>query len=311
MRIDDLPTVPTDPTGEQFTITSEDGGTTATIAEVGASLRHLVSGGTDLVPPYPAGSPTPAGSGIVLVPWPNRVRDGRWNDDGERRQLAITEPAYGNASHGLLRFAPYRLAAASTDAVTLTATIFAQTGYPYVLGTAVTYAVTDGALSATHVIRNLGAGSAPVALGTHPYFCIGDAPTEELVLTSSGATMFTADAQKIPTGVAPVDAATDLRAGRRLGELDLDTAYTDLVRGDDGRVHTTLAAPDGRAIDVWQGEGFDYVQVFTTDRYPGRPLTVAIEPMTAPADAFNSGRSLRRLATGESWTLEWGVTFSA
>ena len=58
---------------------------------------------------------------------------------------------------------------------------------------------------------------------------------------------------------------------------------------------------------MWAGEGFEYVQVFTTDRFPGHDLAVAIEPMTAPADAFNSGRSLRRLAPGESWTLEWGA----
>ena len=35
---------------------------------------------------------------------------------------------------------------------------------------------------------------------------------------------------------------------------------------------------------------------------------VAIEPMTAPADALNSGVGLRRLNPGETWTLEWGIT---
>jgi aldose 1-epimerase len=75
-------------------------------------------------------------------------------------------------------------------------------------------------------------------------------------------------------------------------------------------VRTTLTAPDGRAVTVQQGPGFDYVQAYTTDRYPGQPLVVAIEPMTAPAEAFNSGRGLRRLADGESWTLEWGIRFA-
>ena len=50
------------------------------------------------------------------------------------------------------------------------------------------------------------------------------------------------------------------------------------------------------------------VQVFTTEKYPGQTLAVAIEPMTAPADALNSGVGLRRLAPGETWTLEWGIT---
>jgi aldose 1-epimerase len=64
-------------------------------------------------------------------------------------------------------------------------------------------------------------------------------------------------------------------------------------------------------LTLWQGEGFDWAQVFTTDRYPARPLALAIEPMTAPANAFNSRTNLRRLAPGQTWTLEWGIEFAA
>ncbi|MFT3797975.1 aldose 1-epimerase family protein [Microbacterium sp.] len=302
-----------DPTGRQFALISADGRVTATITQVGAALRALTVAGVGLVPPYPAGTATPSASGIVLVPWPNRVRDGRWNDDGTPRQLAITEPALGNASHGLLRFAPYEQETTppeTTDAVTLVARIFPQTGYPYLLDTRVTYAVTGMGIDVTHEITNAGAGEAPVAVGAHPFLFIESAPTAELVIAASGATAFTTDAQKIPVSEAPVEATNDLRAGRRLGDLALDTAYTRLERDPDGRSRTTLTAPDGRAVTLWQSEGFDYVQVFTTDRYPGQPLAVAVEPMTAPADAFNSGRGLRRLVPGESWTLQWGVSFA-
>jgi aldose 1-epimerase len=118
------------------------------------------------------------------------------------------------------------------------------------------------------------------------------------------------DDRNLPIGEAPVDETTDLRAGRTLGGLDIDCAYRDLERGSDGRIRHTLTAPDGRVLTVWQGAGFDWVQVFTTDRYPGHPLAVAIEPMTAPADALNSGTDLRVLEPGESWTLEWGVSIA-
>lgn len=300
-----------DPTGRQFTLTTPDGGTTASIAQVGASLRALRVDGIDLIETYPSGSPTPAASGIVLVPWPNRVRDGRWDDNGRPRQLSITEPALGNASHGLLRFAAYEPAAETDAALTLSATVYPQTGYPYLLETRVTYAVTATGIDVTHEILNRGEGDAPVALGTHPYLRIGDLPTQELTITSSGASRFVLDDRKLPLSEEPVDADTDLRSGRRLGSVDLDTAYGSLQRDPDGLVRTTLTAPDARSVTLWQGEGFDYVQVFTTDRYPGRTLAVAIEPMTAPADALNSGIGLRRLAPGESWTLHWGITRSA
>lgn len=297
-----------DPTGRRLRIAS--GTTRAEIAQVGAALRAFQVDGVDLVPRYADDVPTPAASGIVLVPWPNRVRDGRWSDGRETYQLAITEPKYHNASHGLLRFVAYEEGEATTDAVTLRAKVFPQTGYPFLLDTSVTYTVGENALEVRHEVTNSGRVAAPVALGTHPYFCIAGVATADLVVRSSGATRFVVDERMLPTAQVPVDGATDLRDGRRLDDVDLDTAYGDLVRDADGLVRTTLTAPDRRSVTVWQGEGFDYVQVFTTDRFPGQPLAVAIEPMTAPADALNSGDHLRLLAPGESWTLQWGVTYS-
>lgn len=297
------------PTGEQHRLRSADGRVTAEIAQVGAALRAFTVDGVDLVPRYPLDLATPAGSGMVLVPWPNRVRGGAWTQRGETRQLAITEPVTGNASHGLLRFMPYALAARDEASVTLSAPVVPQTGYPFHLGTSVTYRLEGRGLTASHAITNLGTEEAPVALGTHPYLCIDDVDTADLVLRSSGSTRFVLDDMKVPIRQEPVDAATDLRSGRRVGELSLDTAFGDLVRDDDGQVRTTLTAPDGRTLTLWQGEGFDFVQIFTTDRYPGRPLAVAVEPMTAPADALNSGQGLRWLAPGETWELHWGIAF--
>jgi len=297
------------PTGAQYALRSADGRATAEITQVGAALRAFTVDGVDLVPRYPLDAATPAGSGIVLAPWPNRVRDGRWTQRGETRQLALTEPLTGNASHGLLRFASYSVAAQGEASVTLSAPIVPQTGYPFHLETTVTYALTGMTLNVAHTVTNVGADDAPVALGTHPYLCIGDVETSELVLTSPGATRFALDERKLPIAEEPVDAAVDLRGGRRIGDLTLDTAYGQLSRDPDELVRTTLAAPDGRTLTLWQGEGFEYVQVFTTDRYPGQPVAVAVEPMTAPADTLNSGQGLRWLAPGESWELRWGITF--
>ncbi|MFT4214736.1 MAG: aldose 1-epimerase family protein [Microbacterium sp.] len=314
MTLAHTPAGPTaDPTGQQFALSSTDGRVTATIAQVGAALRALTVDGVDLVPPYPAGIPTPSASGIVLVPWPNRVRDGRWMQRGVTRQLAVSEPTFGNASHGLLRYAPYAvdgIRPPATDAVALAARIYPQTGYPFLLDTRVTYALEADGLAVTHEITNFGTEDAPVAVGTHPYLFIGGVPTADLTITASGSSRFVVDERKLPVAEEPVDAATDLRSGRRVGDLDLDTAFGSLRRDDDGRVRTTLTAPDGRAVTVWQGDGFDYVQIFTTDRYPGQDLAVAIEPMTAPADAFNSGTSLRWLTPGETWTLHWGIVLA-
>ncbi|MEN2738533.1 aldose 1-epimerase family protein [Microbacterium sp. X-17] len=296
-----------DPTGERFVLTGPRG--TAEIAQVGAALRALTLDGIDLFPRYPDDLPTPAAAGIVLVPWPNRIRGGVWTHGGETYQLAISEPKLGNASHGLLRFAPYRAVAQDDASVTLQHGVFPQTGYPFHLDTTVTYTLEDDGLVVRHEIVNVGPGAAPVAVGAHPYLCVGDVPTADLTIEVDAETYLIVDEAQIPTGQVPVDAPHDLRTPRRLGDVSLDTAYGDIGRDEAGRIRAILRTPDGRRLDLWAGPGYDYLQVFTTDRLPGHPLAVAVEPMTAPANAFNSGQSLRWLEPGESWGLDWGIKY--
>lgn len=294
------------PTGAQIHL--KRGAVSAQIAQVGASLRSLTVGGVDLVPPYPLDQPTPSGSGVVLTPWPNRVRDGAWSDEGTSRQLAITEPARNNAIHGLLRYTAYEIE--QTDAAaTLRATVVPQTGWPYEIATSVIYTLTDAGIEVTHALTNRSDAAAPAALGIHPFLTIGDVDPHDLVLRVPASTEITADERMLPTGTTAAPQA--LRDGVRLGDVTFDTGFTDLARDDDGRVRHSLTAPDGRRVTLWQGEGFDYVQVFTTTGYPGQQLALAIEPMTAPADGLNSGLGIRRLAQGETWRLHWGIELSA
>lgn len=298
------------PTGIQFHLTR--GGVTAQISQVGAALRGLTVDGVDIVPPYPIDIPAPLCAGVVLVPWPNRIRDGLWDDEGTERALAITEPKLNNAIHGLLRYSPYEIAEQTDDRITLRAAVFPQAGYPYLLETSVTYALGERGVTVTHAITNRSEEAAPVAVGTHPFLTIGDVDPRELVLTVPAGTFIETDDRLLPTAELPVTEGTDLREGKRLGDLDLDTAFAEVTRDEDGLVRSTLAAPDGRTVTLWQGEGFDYLQVYTTDElYPGQDFAVAVEPMTALMDAFNTGRSIRRLSTGETWTLHWGVDFTA
>jgi aldose 1-epimerase len=300
-----------DPTGTQLQLRRDGaaGEVTAHIAQVGAALRGLAVGGVDLVARYPQGTPAPFASGTVLAPWPNRVRDGRWDDDGVARQLDLTEPDRSNAIHGLLRYAAYDIDATDDGAI-LTATVFPQHGYPYTLHTSVTYALTEQGVDVTHEVVNVGDGDAAVALGAHPFLCIGGVPTAELTLTLPAGTAFEVDERMLPTGELPVAGGLDLRGGARVGDVELDTGFASLERGEDGLARTTLTAPDGRAVSLWQDENWGFIQAFVTDKYPGHPVAVAIEPMTAPADALNSGRGLRRIAPGEAWTARWGIAYS-
>lgn len=302
------------PTGEQFALTLDGptGTVRATIGELAACLRALSVGGTTLFHEYPDDRIPPYGAGIVLVPWPNRVRKGKWTLNGAEQSLDISEPSSGNATHGLLRNVGYRVTDREPHAVTLAATVFPQHGYPFLLETSVRYELVDDGLKVTHGIVNAGEGTAPVAIGAHPYFRVGDVPSDQLTLTVGGDTYYPVDETMIPVGRESVDGTEyDLRSGKALQGASLNTAYTGIPL-EDGEHRTRLTAPSGAATELWGDENFGWVQVFTQPKFAGltgEEFAVAMEPMTAPADALNRGEGLRWLAPGEQWLASWGVRY--
>ncbi|KZC95217.1 aldose 1-epimerase family protein [Clavibacter tessellarius] len=297
-------------TGEQHHLVhaGPSGELRATVVQLAAAIRGLTLDGVDLVEPYGEDVVAPMGAGMVLVPWPNRIRGARYVLDGKAQALDVTEPSLGNASHGLLRNTGYTASDRADDRVTLSASVFPQHGYPFLLGTSVTYRLTDDGLVVTHRIRNDSAGAAPVAVGAHPYLAIGGVPSAELTLTVRADTWSEVDDALIPIADHPVDGADeDLRQGRVVGDLDLNTGYGD-VHVEDGVSRHGLIAPDGRGVELWADASFRFLQVYTPREFPTHgSQAVALEPMTAPADAFNSGVGVRRLEPGEEWNLSWGI----
>ncbi|HEY9356173.1 MAG TPA: aldose 1-epimerase family protein [Arthrobacter sp.] len=279
----------------------------AVITELAAGLRLYSRAGVQLTETYGDAEISPGAAGITLAPWANRVEDGIWYLDGKKQQLDITEVSRNNASHGLLRNAAYSLVDESQYSVTLEATVFPQHGYPFLVRHRVQYLLAeDLGLVVRQTLANDSKAPAPFVLGAHPYLRLGDTDLDELQLTVSADTRLVADERLIPRSAEPVSGDTDLRAGRRVGNLDIDVALTDITF-DGGVARHTLTAPDGRGVSLWQDETCGYVHIFVTTDFPGRPRAVAIEPMTGPANAFNSGDGLRWLSPGDSFTMAWGI----
>jgi aldose 1-epimerase len=298
------------PTGERIALTN--GPARAEIGTVAAGLCSLRIGDVQLTEPIAEADSPAFCNGIVLVPWPNRVRDGRWVLDGQELRLDITEPARGNALHGLLQFAEHEVRERTESSVTLGAAVPPQHGWPFLLDSWVTFELRPDGLDVTHGVANRGEQRAPYATGTHPFLRIGDIPTEELALEVPAASYFAVDERLNPTGeLGVLDTPYDLRSPRLVGDLDLDTAFGGLSPVD--RVSATLTARNGATLRVLQDDDWGYLQVFTTPIYPGAagPKTaIAIEPMTAPPDALNSGLGLRWLEPGELWEGSWGLRYA-
>ncbi|WP_369046898.1 aldose 1-epimerase family protein [Sinomonas sp. P10A9] len=310
--------VPPGPSGARRAATGRQhelrrGGAVAVVTELAAALRAYSRDGVVLTETFGDDEIPPGATGITLAPWANRVEDGRWTLDGAVQQLDITEPKRGHASHGLLRNAGYELLGRTEASVSLEAVAFPQHGYPFVVRHRVDYALdAEGGLSVTQTLTNDSSAPAPYVLGAHPYLRLGDTPTEQLLLTVPAGTRLVADDRLIPRASEPVEGEWDLRGGRAVGGLSLDSAFTQLDFAHDGAgapgvFRATLSTEDGRSVWLWQEDSCPYVHVFVTDTFPGRLKAVALEPMTGPANAFNSGDGLGWIAPGESASMRWGI----
>lgn len=302
------------PTGHQFELSFHDGARDhrARVAQVAGALQEYTIDGAHLVEPGALERPAQKGQSIVMAPWPGRVARGVWDDEGVTRQLAITEPAMGNASHGLLRYTLFQPVVQEPHRVVLAATIVPQTGWPYLIDTTVEYRLGPDGLTVTHTATNVGERTAPWALGAHPYLRVGDRSWDDVTLTLPAATAFETNETMIPVREVPVDVAegTDLRRGARVSQLALDTGFGVVTRDEDGLAISSLHAADGALVELWQDESFGYLVVFTPTDFPraeGLGRAVAIEPMSAPANALNTGEGLVRLAPGDKWQGRWGI----
>jgi aldose 1-epimerase len=273
------------------------------IAEVGAGLAGLWHDDIAVTVDYPADSLPPKSTGTVLMPWPNRIRDGKYSFDGVDYQLPLTEPATLNASHGLVKWARWYVVSQDEASVTVAHDLVPQVGYPFELSLQIRYAVSaDSGLTVQTTVRNAGRSAAPFGAGFHPYVDLGDHDLDHAELQIPASTMLVVDDRKVPVGRESVAGTPyDLRELRPIGTLRLDRAFADLT---DQRAVLRL---DGRVTEVWWDDAFGCVQVFTPPEItPGRKA-IAIEPLTCPANAFNSEEGLVRLPPGGVWMGTWGI----
>jgi len=297
------------PSGEQIELRAGD--QRVVVVGVGAGIRSYEVAGEPVFDGYPADAMCDGARGQHLVPWPNRVRDGRWSWDGRDLQLALTEPDQHNAIHGLVRWLGWSVVDRADDAVTLTCTSWPQPGYPWPFDVSVSHHLGDSGLTVTTSVINRGPSPAPVAAGHHPYLSAGTPLIDDCSLHVPAETYLPTGEQQIPTGRAAVASSPyDFRTPRRVGDTQIDNTYTDLVRDERGRCAVELSAPTGRAVSLWVGPDYDYVEIFTGDSLPDparRRRGLGVEPMTAPPNALATGESLIVLGPEERWSGEWGI----
>lgn len=300
------------PSGEQYAI--EAAGYAAVVTEVGASLRSLTYEGRDLVLPFDADQLRPMYSGAVLAPWPNRLADGRYQLDGTTHQLPVDEPDRSNALHGLVTWTSWRPLSHETSKLELGCRLQPRAGYPFRLDLVASYALDDAGLRWTLTATNTGDAPAPYGCAPHPYLVAGPGKVDDWVLElPADRRLELSDDRRLPANPPRTQAIEgtefDFRTPRPIGDVRLDEAYTGLSRDDAGLARVRVRAGE-HGVELSWDDVCPWVQLYTTDR-PEPELNragLAVEPMSCPHDAFNSGVDLVVLAPGEQHSASWTIS---
>lgn len=279
------------------------------VSPFGASLRRLwlePDGGPrrDVLWGYEGTERKKGGQGDVLMPWPGRVRDGRYRSGDRELELARNDKDGPNAIHGFLRGRVWDGEHDEASARFRTR-IHADehAGYPFEVDVVVGYELLPTGLACAFVARNAGTTDAPFGAGFHPYVATpGGAGQALLKVPAERLVEFEG---LLPTGrLTEVPAELDFRKARRVGDARLNHCFTALGLDMDGfsRVHVG-------DVEVWMDRTFGYLVLYTGDTL-GQDARqgIAVEPMTCATDAFNHPEwGLRVLRPGETMAGTWGV----
>jgi len=276
----------------------------------GGGLRRLVVDGWDVLDGYPPDTIPGGRRGGVLLPWPNRLRNGRWKWNGEELQLEISSPEKPVAIHGLVSWQPWTVLDRSEGVLTVGTIIEPRPGYPFRLAAAIDYALSADRLDVTVRVANAGDAAAPFGLGMHPYLSVGareDGDLDEAELTLPARTLMVVGPDGLPTGATEeFDGAVG-----RIGDRSFDDPLTDLVRDDDGWARVRLRGPAGQ-LELAVDGNWPWLQVYSGDTLPvgDRRRSLAVEPMTCPPNALADGVDLVVLEPGRQWRGSWSLSWT-
>lgn len=277
----------------------------------GAALSELQWAGRDLVVPFDPDLPIPDYRGIIAAPWPNRIADGAYRWEGVVQHLPLNEPDRGTALHGLVFDRLWEVEKHCADSLTLRCAIEPSKGYPGPLSLVAEYRIDADGLHTTVTASNPGVGRVPYGVCPHPYLVAGPAPLDEWTLHLDAAEFLDVTPDRLlPLGLRPVDGHPfDFRATKIIGATEIDHAFTSIAADITDTSELTITDPSGSHVGMRWDASCKWLQIHTADK-PDAAISrrgLAVEPMTCPPDAFNSGTSLIALEPGATHSASWTI----
>jgi galactose mutarotase-like enzyme len=225
----------------------------------------------------------------LLYPWANRLSG--WDYTfGDRHvvlepenPLVHIDVASGNPMHGLLAASPHWNVISTSDEEVVaeldwTGVPEYMAAFPFAHRLEMRVALSESALTSQLTVTATGEDYVPISFGFHPYLVIPGLDRAEWLIEM------------------PVDRG--MHNGRLRG-AEFDTSFDDLS----GRPPIFTVSDLRLRLSVAFTKGYRIAQVYS----PPDEQFICFEPMTAPVDALRTGRGLRAVSPGASFSAEFSI----
>lgn len=224
-----------------------------------------------------------------LLPWANRLRNGRFTLDGRTVQLP-PHPALGpHAIHGLGWGRAWQVASQSRRRLVLELAHDGSGPWPYAFSARQIYSLDAQGLRIDMSLRNRGTERMPAGLGHHPYL-----PHERhgtgTRLKAHVQGMWESDAELLPTRLSSAHPAVRaLCSGMQLQAFDLDNNFTGFGR------EAEVLWPDGDRLFMQSTAPMDYFVLYCPqgeDIFCMEPVSNCTDWLNLPPDTNVGGHLL-------------------
>jgi aldose 1-epimerase len=217
-------------------------------------------------------------SSYPLVPYSNRIGDGRFSFDGVDYALRPNANISPHPLHGVGWSRAWAVTSVGPGNVSLVFTHDSSgrddPEWPWSFSATQTIALDDAGLHLTLTVTNEDSGPMPAGIGIHPFF--PKSPRMELQFEAEA--VWLNDARMLPRERASVPPEWHFAIRRPVAELDVDNCFA-------GWSHSALLYwPErGWGLRLDASEAFGHLVVYTT---PAR-ASIAIEPVSHANNAVN------------------------
>lgn len=232
----------------------------------------------------------------ILFPFANRINDGQFNFNGSNYNLQCNEKQLNNAIHGLVYNKAFLVDELKKFENHAEIKLYYEelnppTGYPFKFRVELTYKLTNEFLSLKINVINLDDKKLPFTVGWHPYFKSVDLDKSKIQFDC--IKKIKCNKNNIALGFEPLNSKMPLSLRKRR----FDDAF--VLENPDVKFFT----PEYDLV-LKSSEKESFLQLYT----PMNTNAIAIEPMTGVSDSFNNKIGLKKLSSGQSYSIEWQVS---